>query len=205
MIHYMLKNGKRCCKNNVAKCSKIRKKISEKVLKAHKDGRIPGWNKLEKEYGINRNWAKGKTILSDHRLSKNKNKVNEIFIINSKVSPGYVKTLIIKEKLKPYKCNNCGIDRWNNKKIVLEMHHIDGNRKNNTLENLVLLCPNCHSQTNNFKGKNKNNTGKIKVSNSKLIKALQTTKNIRQALITLDLAPYGENYARAYRLLEKIA
>ena len=40
------------------------------------------------------------------------------------------------------------------KDIVCELHHINGNRSDNRLENLIILCPNCHSQTTNFRGKN---------------------------------------------------
>jgi Zn finger protein HypA/HybF involved in hydrogenase expression len=56
-----------------------------------------------------------------------------------------------------YNCNNCGISNWNNKPISLELEHKDGNYKNNSPENIELLCPNCHSQTPTFKGKNKGN------------------------------------------------
>jgi ssDNA-binding Zn-finger/Zn-ribbon topoisomerase 1 len=58
--------------------------------------------------------------------------------------------------IKKYECEECGISEWNNKPIVLELDHIDGNRNNNILSNLKILCPNCHSQTDTFKGKNKN-------------------------------------------------
>ena len=54
-----------------------------------------------------------------------------------------------------YKCMCCGITEWNNKKIVLELEHKDGNSENNDLVNLELLCPNCHSQTPTYKAKNK--------------------------------------------------
>jgi len=53
-----------------------------------------------------------------------------------------------------YKCNSCGIDEWNNKPIVLEIEHIDGNSENNYPDNFEYLCPNCHSQTDTYKSKN---------------------------------------------------
>ena len=53
------------------------------------------------------------------------------------------------------RCNNCQIDQWNSKPIVLEVNHIDGKAFNNTIENLEFLCPNCHSQTDTFRNKNK--------------------------------------------------
>ncbi len=58
-----------------------------------------------------------------------------------------------------YKCELCGWGEINpfTNTIPLEIHHKDGNYKNNSKENLQVLCPNCHSLTENFKGANKNN------------------------------------------------
>lgn len=50
-------------------------------------------------------------------------------------------------------CNSCNLSLWLNKPITLEIEHIDGNNKNNNRENLVALCPNCHSQTNTWRKK----------------------------------------------------
>lgn len=52
-------------------------------------------------------------------------------------------------------CWTCGITEWNNKPIVLELEHIDGDSTNNAEGNLSLLCPNCHSQTATYKGRNR--------------------------------------------------
>ena len=52
------------------------------------------------------------------------------------------------------KCWSCQITEWNNKEIIFELEHIDGNSSNNELNNLSILCPNCHSQTLTYKGKN---------------------------------------------------
>lgn len=55
---------------------------------------------------------------------------------------------------KPELCESCGIGpEYNGAPLTLQIHHIDGNRRNNRLENLQILCPNCHSQTDNFAGK----------------------------------------------------
>jgi len=55
------------------------------------------------------------------------------------------------------KCFCCNITEWNNKPLVMELEHKDGNSSNNSLDNLSLLCPNCHSQTLTYKNKNKGN------------------------------------------------
>lgn len=56
-----------------------------------------------------------------------------------------------------YKCSECGITDWNGKSLMLDLEHKDGNSDNNLEENLCLLCPNCHSQTDTYKAKNKGN------------------------------------------------
>jgi len=97
-------------------------------------------------------------------------------------------------------CELCGIKEWNDQYIAFELDHIDGDSFNNDLNNLRFLCPNCHSQTENFRGRNVN-TGKKRVSDEDLINALKQTPNIRQALISVKMSPRGANYVRASKLL----
>ncbi len=59
------------------------------------------------------------------------------------------------KKEQGYKCNKCKLQNWNDKALTLHLHHIDGNKKNIERENLVFLCPNCHSQTDNWCVKNR--------------------------------------------------
>lgn len=58
---------------------------------------------------------------------------------------------LIKEKMIENKCQQCNLTSWLGKSISLELHHIDGNVLNNNLNNLELLCPNCHSLTSNHR------------------------------------------------------
>jgi len=59
---------------------------------------------------------------------------------------------------KGYKCEICNLSKWNDKEISLHVDHIDGNSDNNFPVNIRLLCPNCHSQTETFCGRNIKNT-----------------------------------------------
>lgn len=82
--------------------------------------------------------------------------LNEIFTENTKVkSITKIKHKLIDYGLRQHKCECCGNTTWNNKPIPLELHHINGVRTDNRLDNLQLLCPNCHAQTDNYCGKNK--------------------------------------------------
>jgi heterodisulfide reductase subunit B len=51
------------------------------------------------------------------------------------------------------RCEICQIEEWNGKRLPLEVHHLDGNNKNNKKENLQVLCPNCHAQTDSWRKK----------------------------------------------------
>ena len=71
---------------------------------------------------------------------------------NKKIGTCALKKKLLKENLIENKCAICGLTEWRNKPITLQLHHIDGNPNNNSLDNLQLLCPNCHSQTDNYCG-----------------------------------------------------
>lgn len=71
------------------------------------------------------------------------------------ISSNSLRRRLIKEGLKEAKCECCGLTEWNNKPAPLELDHKDGNHSNNDLKNLQILCPNCHAQTDNYRGKNK--------------------------------------------------
>lgn len=116
---------------------------------------------------------------------------------DEKTSFSSAKTKILKTR--EYKCEYCGISKWMNKKIILQFHHIDGNRDNNDESNLLLLCPNCHSLTDNWCSKNRTSH----VSDEDFLKAIKQTKNIRQACLFLDIVPSGGAYKRAKRLLQE--
>lgn len=79
---------------------------------------------------------------------------DKLFRINCKHTRTVLRRNIIRNNLLPYKCAICGISKWNNKTLSLELDHINGMNNDNRLENLRFLCPNCHSQTTTYGSRN---------------------------------------------------
>jgi hypothetical protein len=67
---------------------------------------------------------------------------------------GHLKRRLLRLGLKTYRCEVCGLSEWRGALLSLALHHVNGDKHDNRLENLQLLCPNCHSQTENFAGRN---------------------------------------------------
>jgi DNA-binding CsgD family transcriptional regulator len=64
-----------------------------------------------------------------------------------------LKIRLVRSGLKRNECENCGLSHWRGRPLNVALHHVNGNRNDNRFENLRLLCPNCHSQTDNFAGR----------------------------------------------------
>lgn len=72
-----------------------------------------------------------------------------------------LKQRLIQEQILPRRCYKCMLEKWLGNEIPLELHHIDGDHENNFLLNLQLLCPNCHTLTDNYRGKKLKKTKRI--------------------------------------------
>jgi hypothetical protein len=66
----------------------------------------------------------------------------------------HLKQRLLKEGLKQNRCERCGLTEWLGDPINMQLHHVNGNGKDNRLENIILLCANCHSQTDTYGGRN---------------------------------------------------
>jgi RNA polymerase subunit RPABC4/transcription elongation factor Spt4 len=81
--------------------------------------------------------------------------VEEIFVDGTVRNRYYLKGRLIAKGLKTRACEECGLSEWRGEPLALELHHINGDRNDNRVENLQLICPNCHSITPNWGGRAK--------------------------------------------------
>ena len=75
----------------------------------------------------------------------NKKDAKELCFYGSGVNSHTLKLRLIRDGYKDYKCEECGVSEWMGVQLPLELDHVDGNRFNNSFENLKILCPNCHA------------------------------------------------------------
>lgn len=95
-------------------------------------------------------WRKGSTV-----PPRSPRALEEILVVNSPHKQSYsLKLRLIREGLFEEYCYQCRRSEWNGQKIPLELEHINGISNDNRIENLTLLCPNCHALTSTYRGKN---------------------------------------------------
>ncbi|SES81878.1 HNH endonuclease signature motif containing protein [Hymenobacter actinosclerus] len=80
---------------------------------------------------------------------------DDILVENSTYASTFrLRKRLIEYGLKEHRCEACTLSEWLGEPIPLELHHVNGVNNDHRLENLQLLCPNCHALTDNYRGKN---------------------------------------------------
>lgn len=190
--------GKYCsrpCANSRIKSDEVRKKTSKSMKRAIAEGRakkpIPKKLSDYSEEEFHR-------IVQKRKLIRRKKLLAADF--SSLTFERLRERIVIEQE---NKCNKCKLDIWLDKPIVLELEHRDGNNKNNHRENLEMLCPNCHSLTDTWRGRNKGKSNKKRdaVKEEEIVRSYLLRGNIRQCLLHLGLAAKGSNYDRVKRVL----
>lgn len=92
-------------------------------------------------------WSKGIKL-------KPKRPLSEYLSNKFSITSCRLKKRLIKENVLEPVCSSCRLERWLEGPIPLELDHIDGNSYNNSIDNLRLLCPNCHALTDTYRGRN---------------------------------------------------
>lgn len=100
-----------------------------------------------KEFGLYKTNQSGLGIIKSNKT------IEDVLSGKTHMKSTELRKRLVKEGYLENKCSICSLEKWNGLKIVLELDHIDGNNKNNSLDNLRILCPNCHSQTPTFRGR----------------------------------------------------
>ena len=179
-----------CCESSHNKCPALRSKNARGLRIAHQEGRT-----AKNPFSGKQGWAKGRKAYEDPRV-KSSYTLDQIFIEDSEFTD-VAKHILISEL--GNKCFECGLQEWNKKQIVLELHHNNGNRRDNRRENLKLLCPNCHSQTPTFRRYIK----KPFITDLELANAIENSYSYSEACKLVGIVYAGGNVERVKRV-EKI-
>ncbi len=114
-------------------------------------------------------WNSGEDYVNPRKIP-----MDEILIEDSSYkNSNNLRKRLLKEKILSAQCVICDLKEWLGKPIPLELDHINGKHTDNRIENLRMLCPNCHAQTDTYKGKNldvKSYKAKSKANTSKVVK-----------------------------------
>lgn len=130
-----------------------------------------------------------------------KYQLDDILIENSPVTRRTLKDYLVKYNVIEYKCAVCGnTGEWNGVSLTLQIDHINGINNDNRKENLRWLCPNCHSQTPTYTGKNKTRKEVTNFTVEEAIEALKQTSNVNQATKLLGCAQGGGNWIRVNQI-----
>lgn len=169
------KGGKPLCLPSANQCPAVRAKNSRATAAVYQSGgRLSG--------------SEGYKLYSEDSKNKMNVRKGKRFADFSYGGKGQHKNALLLER--GHRCEECKLAEWNDIPITLELEHIDGDRKNNTKENLKLLCPNCHSQTPTWRRSSSPGWNKQKYTDEEIIEAIQSHYNLNQVLEYLNLR-YG--------------
>lgn len=142
--------------------------IAQSLLKlglSPKGGNYRVFKKFQTMYNVDISHFTGQGYLKGKTHNYNTTSLSEILVNGYDYNSNKLRKRLIAEGIKEHKCECCGLTEWMGDLIPLELDHVDGNHFNNTIENLKVLCPNCHAKTPTYRGKNKKNKNSQSVKN----------------------------------------
>ena len=125
--------------------------------------------------------------------------VDEYLVEGSTIQSFKLKNKILAAGIKERRCECCKNTEWMGMPINLELHHKNGNPRDNRIENLEILCPNCHSYTDTYGGKNQKMNIAEKKKTEKPVKmpVIETKKNKKKKLFDLTPKKFLEDFEKA--------
>jgi hypothetical protein len=107
-----------------------------------------------REEGVDTSHFLGQRANTGRKFPGRAKPLAEILVVGGSYSTHTLRRRLIEEGVLEPECSCCRLRTWNERPIPLELDHINGDRSDNRLENLRLLCPNCHAQTDTYRGRN---------------------------------------------------
>lgn len=104
--------------------------------------------------------------------------LKDILKANSPFQSDNLRKRLIREGYKEFRCESCRLTEWLDKPISLELEHVNGDHDDNRIENLKILCPNCHAQTPTYRGRNKDRGRVAQLVDAEDLKSLSKDNNL---------------------------
>lgn len=134
----------------VSESETISQALRKLGLNVNGGGNHKQFNINVKKFGIDISHFKGTSYIKGRLFKERWLDPERYFSGEQKISSNELRLTLFKQGLKEKKCECCSLTEWNGQPAPLQLHHKDGDPKNNAFNNLQILCANCHAQTDTF-------------------------------------------------------